>query len=66
MDTAVAKVRNVRLITAAGDGRVYHISFMATDEVGASCTGEVRVCVPVNEGDEGGEQGALFDATVCP
>ncbi len=62
--TAVAKVRNERLL--AGDGRVYHIGFTATDEAGDSCTGEVQVCAPRNEGEECGDQGALFDSTVCP
>ena len=64
--TAVAKVRNERIITPAGDGRVYHIGFTATDGAGASCTGEVQVCVPLKEGEACGDQGALFDSTVCP
>jgi hypothetical protein len=29
-----------------GDGRVYHLTFTAEDPLGASCTGEVTVCVP--------------------
>ncbi len=62
--TSVAKIRNERLL--AGDGRVYHIGFTATDEAGASCTGEVKVCVPAKEGEACGDQGALFDSTVCP
>ncbi len=33
-----------------GDGRVYHISFTADDGVGGSCTGEVLVCVPHDQG----------------
>lgn len=33
-----------------GNGRVYHISFTADDGVGGSCTGEVLVCVPHDQG----------------
>ncbi len=62
--TAVAKVRNERLL--AGDGRVYHIDFTATDQASDSCTGEVQACVPVTEGEECGDQGALYDSTACP
>lgn len=29
-----------------GDGRVYHLTFTATDPQGAACTGRVTVCVP--------------------
>lgn len=32
------------------DGRVYHIRFTATDGRGGSCTGEVEVCVPHDQG----------------
>jgi hypothetical protein len=32
------------------DGRVYHISFTATDPAGASCTGKVTTCVPHDQG----------------
>jgi hypothetical protein len=62
--TAVAKIRNERLL--AGDGRVYHIGFTATDREGASCTGKAKVCVPAKEGEDCGDQGALFDSTACP
>lgn len=33
-----------------GDGRVYRVHFSASDEKGARCQGEVRVCVPIFEG----------------
>jgi hypothetical protein len=59
----VAKIRNERLL--AGDGRVYHIGFTATDEAGESCTGEVTVCVPSPQGDCV-DEGAVFDSTECP
>jgi len=29
-----------------GNGRIYHVSFMADDGKGGTCTGTVRVCVP--------------------
>src|SRR5262249_22309209 len=64
LGTAVAKVRNERLLH--GDGRVYQIGFTATDSEGDSCTGDVKVCVPAKEGETCGDQGALFDSTVCP
>ncbi len=62
--TDVAEVRNERLL--AGDGRVYHIGFTATDDEGALCTGEVTVCIPAHKGQACGDQGALFDSMVCP
>ena len=34
-----------------GDGRVYHISFTATDPSGAACSGIVDVCVPHDQGN---------------
>lgn len=39
-----AQVRAAR--DGKGDGRLYRIAFEAQDPSGASCTGEVRVCVP--------------------
>ncbi|MGE0394948.1 MAG: Ig-like domain-containing protein, partial [Vicinamibacterales bacterium] len=32
------------------DGRVYHVRFTASDGHGGSCTGEVEVCVPHDQG----------------
>ena len=64
--TDVAKVRNERIITSAGDGRVYHISFTATNSSGGACTKEVTVCVPKNQGEGCGDEGPLFDSTICP
>jgi hypothetical protein len=34
-----------------GDGRVYHITFTATDASGGSCTRTVTLCVPHDQGD---------------
>jgi hypothetical protein len=33
------------------DGRVYHITFRATDASGGSCTRTVTLCVPHDQGD---------------
>jgi cysteine-rich repeat protein len=34
-----------------GDGRVYHVRFVADDGVGGLCKGEVTVCVPHDQGN---------------
>lgn len=60
--TAQPAVRATR--AGGGDGRVYHITFMAQDPSGAACTGEVKVCVPHDQSGRGcGDGGALFDST---
>lgn len=46
--SSVARVKAER--AGKGDGRVYHILFEATDPSGASCTGQVTVCVPHDRG----------------
>lgn len=46
--SSVARVKAER--AGKGDGRVYHILFEATDPSGASCAGEVTVCVPHDRG----------------
>jgi hypothetical protein len=58
--TAAAQLRYER--ADAGDGRVYHLAFAATDGRGGSCTGEVTVGVrngfaPAVDG------GAAYDST---
>jgi hypothetical protein len=47
-----------------GDGRVYHLSFTASDPQGASCTGTVTVCVPHDQGRGStcGDGGGVFDS----
>ncbi|MFL6291982.1 MAG: SBBP repeat-containing protein [Thermoanaerobaculia bacterium] len=47
-----------------GDGRVYHLFFEATDPAGAACTGEVKVCVPIQSGGTCRDGGARFDSTL--
>jgi hypothetical protein len=50
----------------SGDGRVYHIFFIAANDLGGSCSGVVRVGVSDNQG--GGidpiDDGPLYDSTV--
>lgn len=44
--TARPSVRADRM--SSGDGRVYHLTFTASDPEGATCSGRVTVCVPVD------------------
>ena len=60
--TAAPWVRASRMST--GDGRVYHLFFTVTDPAGASCTGEVKVCVPLQSGGTCRDGGARIDSTV--
>lgn len=46
--TATAQIRSDR--NGKGDGRVYHLTFTASDGQGGTCTGTVRVCVPHDQG----------------
>lgn len=48
-----------------GNGRVYHITFTASDSLSASCTGEVTVGVPHDRGQHATpiDDGALYDST---
>jgi hypothetical protein len=61
LGTAKPWVRADRMDT--GDGRVYHLFFEATDPAGASCTGEVKVCVPLQSGGTCRDGGARIDST---
>lgn len=68
---AVVELRAERAGTkkVPGDGRVYHVSFMATDSAGDVCAGEVTVCVPhdMGVGKPSGklcvDGGPLYDST---
>lgn len=68
--TDAAEVRAERAGTkkVPGDGRVYHISFTATDDRGAACTASVTVCVPHDQrpGHVCVDQGPIHDSTVSP
>lgn len=48
----------------SGDGRVYHVSFTASDGQGGTCTGEVRVSVPHDQAGPALDGGPLYDSTV--
>ncbi|HJX26301.1 MAG TPA: SBBP repeat-containing protein [Thermoanaerobaculia bacterium] len=54
--SSVAQVKAER--NGQGDGRVYRIEFQATDPSGASCTGQVTVCVPHDQGEDKEKDGA--------
>jgi hypothetical protein len=60
--TATASLRAER--EASGNGRVYQVSFDATDGRGGVCHGQVRVCVPVDVGRNLAiDGGQLYDST---
>ncbi|HEX3552949.1 MAG TPA: SBBP repeat-containing protein [Thermoanaerobaculia bacterium] len=61
LGTSTARLRAARI--SGGDGRVYHLSFTATDPRGAACTGAVKVCVPPAQGGTCGDGGARVDST---
>lgn len=67
LGTAVAQVRAERTGSeqVPGDGRVYHIGFVATDGAGATCSGTVTVCVPHDQGQGSAcvDGGPLYDST---
>lgn len=67
-DTAEVRAERAGTKKVPGDGRVYHIAFTADDGQGGTCTGEVLVCVPHDQGQGVGcvDQGPLFNSTVCP
>jgi len=46
-----------------GNGRVYHITFTATDVNGATGTGTVSVSVPHDKGKSAVDDGLVFDST---
>jgi hypothetical protein len=62
--TSTARIRAER--SGSGDGRVYHVAFVADDGRGGQCTGAVAVCVPHDQRSRRScvDQGALFDSTV--
>jgi hypothetical protein len=64
-DTATVRAERTGAPQVPGDGRVYHIGFVATDTAGATCTGTVTVCVPHDQGHGGTcvDGGPLFDST---
>jgi uncharacterized repeat protein (TIGR01451 family) len=61
--TSSARVRAER--SGTGDGRVYRVSFTASDGTGGQCTGSVRICVPhdLRPGHVCGEDRLVIDST---
>jgi uncharacterized repeat protein (TIGR01451 family) len=57
-----AQLRAERL--GHGNGRVYHLSFTATDTAGASCSATVKTCVPHDKRRPCVDDGSLYDSTV--
>lgn len=63
LGTATPWVRADR--TTSGDGRVYHLFFEARDPDGRSCTGVVKVCVPLQSGGTCRDGGPRLDSTLA-
>jgi hypothetical protein len=64
LGTPQAHVRASRIDAhKGGDGRVYHVTFRASDPEGSSCTATVKVCVPLEKGQSCVDEGALVDST---
>lgn len=63
--SATAEVRAERTGTpqVPGNGRVYHVSFTATDSGGASCNGAVAVAVPHDQASPPIDDGPKYDST---
>ena len=59
--TDTANLRAER--SGTGDGRVYHVTFTATDGQGGECTETVSVWVPHSKNSGSVDQGPLFDST---
>ncbi|HZH78150.1 MAG TPA: hypothetical protein VEY88_19130 [Archangium sp.] len=49
-----------------GDGRVYALSFTASDGKGGQCSGSVRVGVPHRAGQDAVDSGQRYDSTTRP
>jgi hypothetical protein len=64
--TSTVRVRAER--SGQGDGRVYHLRFVASDGRGGSCEGGVTVCVPHDQGhgSECVDQGPVYSSMSCP
>ena len=63
LGTATTSVRAER--NGQGNGRVYTLSFTATDDQGATCQGSVKVCVPHSSQGNCVDSGLQLDSTVC-
>ncbi len=63
LGTATAQIRSER--SGNRNGRVYKITFTATDGKGGSCQGRVKVSVPHDRGNGAIEDNSSFDSTAC-
>ena len=61
VNTSTAQVRAER--SGNGNGRVYEISFTASDGQGGECSSSVQVCVPHDKKDDCVDDGQNFDST---
>ncbi|MFC1880657.1 bifunctional metallophosphatase/5'-nucleotidase [Thermodesulfobacteriota bacterium] len=59
--TDTASIRAER--DGSGNGRIYHIEFMATDDMGGVCVNFVSVGVPLNKQDDPIDDGASYDSS---
>jgi hypothetical protein len=48
---------------SGGNGRVYRVSFIATDAFGEGCSGSVAVCVPHDRKDTCVDSGQQYNST---
>ncbi len=64
-DTASVRAERAGSSAVPGNGRVYHVAFVATDRAGARCSGQVTVCVPHDQRPDAAcvDGGALYDST---
>ena len=64
-DTALVRAERGKQRGARRNGRVYHVSFTASDGRGGECSGTVQLCVPPNQrpGHVCVDEGPLFDST---
>jgi hypothetical protein len=64
-DTASLRAERNGNPKAPGNGRVYHVDFVADDGTGGTCTGTVNVCVGHDQraGDTCVDEGPLYDST---
>jgi len=65
-DTAEVRAERTGNVEIPGNGRVYHIGFTVEDGLGGTCSGEVLVGVPHDQGlqDVPVDDGALYDSTL--
>ncbi len=60
-DTALVRAKRTR---RDGNGRVYHIGYMADDGLGGRCRGEVVVGVLPKKTSNAVDDGAKFNSTI--